>query len=44
MMLNTGIAFSVFGHNRVELAFKLLANKDVSWWGGVVNVGYQYVF
>ncbi|BCD50334.1 hypothetical protein [Helicobacter suis] len=44
MMASTGIAFTIFGHNRVELDFKLLANKDVSWWGGIVNVGYQYVF
>ncbi|CRF51266.1 hypothetical protein HHE06_11310 [Helicobacter heilmannii] len=44
MMANTGVAFNFFGHNRVELEFKLLANKDISWWGGIVHVGYQYVF
>ncbi|BDQ29179.1 hypothetical protein ASB7_10160 [Helicobacter ailurogastricus] len=33
MMANTGVAFNFFGHNRVELEFKLLANKDISWWG-----------
>nr|WP_240451787.1 hypothetical protein [Helicobacter sp. L8] len=44
MMANAGIAFSIFGHNRVELEFKILANKDVSWWGGLMHVGYQYVF
>ncbi|WP_049776998.1 hypothetical protein [Helicobacter felis] len=44
MMANTGIAFSILGHNRVELELKILANKDISWWGGLMHVGYQYVF